>query len=54
MELTGNTILITGGTSGLGLGFAEEFLSLGNKVIICGRREERLAKIKEKHPQIIT
>ena len=54
MELTRNTILITGGTSGLGLGFAEEFLKLGNKVIICGRREERLTKIKEKHPQIIT
>ncbi len=54
MKLSGNTILITGGTSGLGLGFAEEFLRLGNTVIICGRRQERLTSIKEKHPEIIT
>jgi uncharacterized oxidoreductase len=54
MKITGNTILITGGTSGIGLGFAEEFLKLGNKVIICGRREQRLKQIKEKHPEIVT
>jgi uncharacterized oxidoreductase len=54
MQLTGNTILITGGTSGIGLAFAEAFLGLGNKVIICGRREDRLYSIKEKHPQLAT
>jgi uncharacterized oxidoreductase len=54
MKITGNTILITGGTSGIGLGFAEEFMKLGNKVIICGRREQRLKQIKEKHTEIIT
>jgi uncharacterized oxidoreductase len=53
MKTTGNTILITGGTSGIGLGFAEEFLKLGNKVIICGRREQRLKQVKEKHPEMI-
>jgi uncharacterized oxidoreductase len=53
MNLSGNTILITGGTSGIGLGFAREFQKLGNKVIICGRREERLKEISEKHPGII-
>lgn len=54
MKLTGNTILITGGTSGIGLAFAEEFLKEGNKVIITGRREERLKEIKARFPEIIT
>jgi len=54
MKLTGNTILITGGTSGLGLGFASELIKLGNKVIICGRREDRLKEISVKYPEITT
>jgi uncharacterized oxidoreductase len=54
MELTNNTILITGGTSGIGLGFAEEFSKLGNKVIICGRREERFKEIEKRIPGIVT
>jgi len=42
MKLSGNTILITGGASGIGLAFAERFLKAGSKVIVCGRREGKL------------
>ncbi|MFI5154207.1 MAG: SDR family oxidoreductase [Chitinophagales bacterium] len=52
MNLSGHTILITGATSGIGLGLAEKFLELDNQVIICGRREERLRKIKDIFPSI--
>ena len=54
MNTAGNTVLITGGTSGLGFAFAEQFLQLGNTMIICGRREDRLKQIKDKHPAIVT
>ncbi|MDQ3279461.1 MAG: SDR family NAD(P)-dependent oxidoreductase [Bacteroidota bacterium] len=54
MELKENTILITGATSGIGLAFAEAFLKEGNTVLVCGRREERLAALKEKHPSLQT
>jgi uncharacterized oxidoreductase len=54
MNISKNTILITGGASGIGLAFAERFLAAGNKVIIVGRRADKLAEIKAKHPQIET
>lgn len=53
MNLSGNTILITGGGSGIGLALAERFIKGGNQVIICGRRENTLQKAKEKSPGII-
>ncbi len=52
MDLKNNTILITGGATGIGFALAESLLKLGNKVIICGRREERLAEAKKKLPDI--
>lgn len=45
MKTTGNTILITGGTSGIGLGLARRFLDAHNDVIVTGRRAEQLEHV---------
>lgn len=54
MELTGHTILITGGSAGIGLAFAKKFLELGNDVIITGRRQSKLDEVKQQYPKIHT
>ena len=54
MKLTGRTILITGGSAGIGLAFALKFVELGNEVIVTGRRQAVLDKVKAKHPKIHT
>ena len=54
MKLSNNKILITGGATGIGLGLAERFMHEGNTVIICGRRENVLKVLADKHPGIVT
>ncbi|MCE3198205.1 SDR family oxidoreductase [Paenibacillus sonchi] len=54
MKLSGNTMLITGGSAGIGLAFAERFVQAGNQVIVCGRREDTLRNAQEQLPGLIT
>jgi len=54
MKLTGRTILITGGSAGIGLAFALKFLELGNEVIVTGRRQAVLNQVKAKYPKLHT
>ena len=54
MKLTGRTILITGGSAGIGLAFALKFVELGNEVIVTGRRQAVLDEVKAKHPKLHT
>ena len=52
--MTGNTILITGGATGIGYAMAKYFLARENTVVVCGRRENRLAQAAAELPGLHT
>jgi len=54
LNITGNTIFIAGGTSGIGLELALALQNEGNKVVIGGRRSTLLQEISSEHPKIST
>ncbi|AQP41299.1 short chain dehydrogenase [Streptococcus gallolyticus] len=52
MNIKENTVLITGGASGIGYALAERFIKEGNEVIICGRSMDKLEAAKKKLPEL--
>jgi uncharacterized oxidoreductase len=54
MNLANNTVLITGGASGIGYALAERFVRAGSTVIVCGRRADKLQEAQQKLPGLHT
>lgn len=54
MKLSGNTVLITGGSGGIGLGLANKLVELDNEVIITGRRQDKLDAAAKAQPKLKT
>jgi uncharacterized oxidoreductase len=52
MKFASNTVLITGGATGIGFALAEQFIKAGSRVIICGRRKHKLKEAQSKYPQL--
>ncbi|HYB54032.1 MAG TPA: SDR family NAD(P)-dependent oxidoreductase [Thermoanaerobaculia bacterium] len=54
MRLDANTVLVTGGASGIGLAIAERFARAGSQVVVCGRRADKLEEARRKVPALET
>jgi uncharacterized oxidoreductase len=52
LDVGGNTLLITGGATGIGFALAEKFANAGSVVIVCGRRRSKLEAAKKKLPAL--
>jgi uncharacterized oxidoreductase len=54
MKLTSNTILITGGASGIGYELTKQFTALGNTILITGRDQAKMDRAKAAFPKLHT
>ena len=54
MDLSGHTVLVTGGASGIGEAIATRFSRSGSEVLVCGRRADKLREVEAQHPGIKT
>jgi uncharacterized oxidoreductase len=52
MKLSNRTVLVTGGSGGIGLGIAEAFYQSKSTVIVCGRDRKKLSAVEKKYPGI--
>lgn len=53
MRFSGRTVLVTGGTGGIGLAIAEAFHHAKSRVIVCGRNREKLSGVEKRFPGIV-
>lgn len=54
MKINGNTILLTGGTSGIGLELVRQFYGFGNTIIVSSSSQKNLDNLKQEFPKLIT
>ncbi len=52
MDIRNNFVVVTGGSSGIGLALARKFLHNGNRVLICGRNFDKLKRVKKENPDL--
>lgn len=53
MQIKGNTILITGGASGIGRALAKQWHAAGNQIIIAGRRKDPIDEMLANHAGMV-